>query len=133
MPSHSRLESLRHAARGLRLLVASQPNARIHLAAASGVTALGLLLHIDAGQWALLVLAISGVLCAEALNTALELMVDLASPEWHALARDVKDVAAAAVLLASAGAVGVGLFVLGPGLLQLLSPLAARLMAHLLG
>jgi diacylglycerol kinase (ATP) len=53
---------------------------------------------------------------AEALNTALELTVDLAQPEWHALARDAKDVAAAGVLICSLVAVVVGLVVFGPRL-----------------
>jgi diacylglycerol kinase (ATP) len=57
------------------------------------------------------------VLGAEALNTAIEFVVDLVSPQWHPLARDAKDVAAAAVLLASAAALGVGLLVFIPKLL----------------
>jgi diacylglycerol kinase len=57
------------------------------------------------------------VLGAEALNTAIEFVVDLVSPQWHPLARDAKDVAAAAVLLASATALGVGLLVFIPKLL----------------
>ena len=59
-------------------------------------------------------LAIALVMGAEALNTALEYVVDLASPEWHALARDAKDVAAAAVLVCSTGAAVVGLVVFVP-------------------
>jgi len=53
---------------------------------------------------------------AEALNTALEFAVDLAQPEWHALARDAKDVAAAGVLICSLAALVVGLVVFGPRL-----------------
>jgi diacylglycerol kinase len=67
-----------------------------------------------------LALAMALVLGAEALNTAIELVVDMAQPEWHALARDAKDVAAASVLLASVGAAVVGLWVLGPKLWALL-------------
>jgi diacylglycerol kinase len=57
---------------------------------------------------------------AEALNTALEAVVDLASPDEHPLARVGKDVGAAAVLVAALTAAGVGIFILGP-------PLFARL------
>lgn len=90
------------------MLFKSQVNARLHLLAATLVVALGWGLQVSASEWLALVLAMSAVFTSEALNTALELVVDLVSPEWHALARDAKDVAAGAVLLASMGAVVVG-------------------------
>ncbi len=117
--SVSRLASFGHALRGLRVLL-RQPNARIHAVAALLVTAAGWGLNITTGQWLAVVLAMALVVSAEALNTAVELVVDLASPEWHALARDAKDVAAAAVLLCSVGAGVVGVLVFGPALLRLL-------------
>lgn len=109
----SRLASFGHALRGLRVLL-SQPNARIHCMVAIVVVALGWWLGVSAMEWVALVLAMALVMGAEALNTALEYVVDLASPEWHALARDAKDVAAAAVLVCSIGAAVVGVLVLGP-------------------
>ena len=112
----SRLASFGHALRGLRVFV-SQPNARIHCAAAVVVVALGLWLGVSRLEWVALVLAIALVMGAEALNTALEYAVDLASPEWHPLARDAKDVAAAAVLVCSLGAAVVGLLVFVPYLM----------------
>ena len=115
----SRLASFGHALRGLGVLL-RQPNAQIHVAVALGVTALGLALQVSALEWCALALAMALVLGAEALNTAIELVVDMAQPEWHALARDAKDVAAAGVLLASVGAAVVGLWVLGPKLWALL-------------
>jgi diacylglycerol kinase len=116
MRSTSRLQSFAHALRGLKTLWAGQPNARIHGVVAVGVIALGAHTGLGAGEWALLALSIAVVIGAEALNTAIELVVDLASPEWHALARDAKDVAAAAVLIASLGALAVGLLVFWPRL-----------------
>lgn len=109
----SRLASFGHALRGLRVFV-SQPNARIHCGAALVVVALGWWLQVTAMEWVALVLAIALVMGAEALNTALEYVVDLASPEWHTLARDAKDVAAAAVLVCSIGAAVVGVLVFWP-------------------
>ena len=109
----SRLASFGHALRGLRVFV-SQPNARIHCVAALVVVALGWWLQVTAMEWVALVLAIALVMGAEALNTALEYVVDLASPEWHSLARDAKDVAAAAVLVCSIGAAVVGVLVFWP-------------------
>ena len=92
----------------------SQPNARIHCMAAAVVVALAWWLGVSQMEWVALVLAMALVMGAEALNTALEYVVDLASPEWHPLARDAKDVAAAAVLLCSVGAAVVGLLVFVP-------------------
>jgi diacylglycerol kinase (ATP) len=97
-----------------------QPNARIHAVAAVAVVALGWRLQISVNEWLAVVLAVVLVVAAEALNTALELVVDLVSPQWHALARDAKDVAAAAVLVCSVGAAVVGVLVFGPKLLGLL-------------
>ena len=114
--STSRLASFGHALRGLAVF-ARQPNARIHLAAAALVTGLCWWLQIDVLEWLFIILAIVVVLAAEALNTALEYAVDLASPEWSPLARDAKDVAAAAVLICSIGAAVIGVMVLAPYLL----------------
>ena len=113
--SVSRLASFGHALRGLKVLL-RQPNARIHAVVACGVVALGIWLHISASDWLAVVLAIGLGMGAEALNTALEFAVDLAQPEWHALARDAKDVAAAGVLVCSLAAAVVGLMVFGPKL-----------------
>lgn len=113
--SATRLASVGHAWRGLGVLLA-EPNARIHLGAACAVLLLGLALQVTPQQWALLALSCALVLSAEALNTALEHVVDIASPEWSEGARRAKDVAAAGVLIASIGAVVVGLIVFGPRL-----------------
>lgn len=109
----SRLASFAHALRGLRVFV-SQPNARIHCAAAAVVVLLAWWFGVSDMEWIALVLAIALVMGAEAMNTALEYVVDLASPDWHALARDAKDVAAAAVLVCSVGAAVVGAVVFWP-------------------
>ena len=105
----TRLQAFGHALRGVALLVRTQPHARFHLMASVAVVALGLVLHLSSWRWAAALAAIGLVVVAEALNTALEYAVDLASPQWHALARDAKDVAAGAVLLASLVALVLGL------------------------
>ena len=117
----SRLQSFAYALRGLRILFQSQVNARIHLVAAALVLGLGAGLALSAGEWIGLVVAITLVMVAEALNTALELVVDLASLQWRPLARDAKDVAAASVLLASIGALAIGAFIVLPKLWRLLA------------
>lgn len=84
---------------------------------------MGLWLGLGRLEWAVIVLAIGLVWMAEFVNTALEAVVDLASPDLHPLAKIGKDVAAAAVLAGAATAVLVGLLVLGPPLwLRLFGP-----------
>jgi diacylglycerol kinase len=80
------------------------------------VFALGLWLGLGRLEWAIILLAIAGVWMAEFINTALEAVVDLASPDLHPLAKVGKDVAAAAVLVGSLTAMLVGLLILGPPL-----------------
>jgi len=112
----SRLRAFRFAFEGVGYLVRTQPNARIHLAVTVAVVSLAAWLRVDREGWVWLVLAIGLVWAAEAFNTALEAVVDLASPETHPLAKASKDVAAAGVLLAAITAAAVGLLVLGPRL-----------------
>ena len=73
-------------------------------------------LNLDTVRWSVLVLTIGGVLAAETINTTVEAIVDLLSPEWHAQAKVAKDVAAAGVLILSLTAIVIGLLILGPPL-----------------
>jgi diacylglycerol kinase len=103
-------------------MLRTQRNAWIHAVASAAVFALGLWLGLDRIEWALIILTVGLVWMAEFVNTALEAVVDLASPTHHPLAKVGKDVAAAAVLVGAATAVVIGLLILGP-------PLQARLIA----
>jgi len=114
--STSRLDSFRHAFAGCCHLLQSQQNAWIHACATVAVVLLGLWLRLSPLEWAVIVLTIGLVWMAEFVNTALEAVVDLASPDLHPLAKIGKDVAAAAVLVGAVTAVVVGLLVLGPPL-----------------
>jgi len=116
----ARLRSFGHAFRGLALLLRTQPNARIHALATILVLAAALWFRLSLVEWALIALAVVCVWVAEALNTALELLVDLASPDPHPLAGQAKDVAAAAVLIAAIGSVVIGVLVFGPHVLRIL-------------
>lgn len=115
----SRLESFRHAGRGLWTLVASQHNARIHLLATLAALAIALAMGISRLEWCAIVVAIVMVWTAEALNTALEFLCDVASPEFHPLVENAKDIAAGAVLASAIGAALIGLLVFGPYLLRI--------------
>jgi diacylglycerol kinase (ATP) len=116
--SRSRLHSFRHAFSGLWYVLRTQRNAWIHAAITITVILLGFWLGLDRYDWALITIAICFVWLAEIINTALEAITDLASPEQHPLARVGKDVGAGAVLLASLTAIIVGLLILSPHLLE---------------
>lgn len=112
----ARLQSIRHALRGWKFVLKTQKNAWIHSLAATMVFVLGLWLNLPARDWAVLVLTIAMVFTAEFINTAIEAVVDLASPQKHPLAKVGKDVGAGAVLIAALAAVLIGLLILGPPL-----------------
>ncbi len=116
--SPSRLASFRNAFAGWWHVLRTQRNAWIHALATCVVVALGVYLSLDWQSWAILILAIGLVWTAEFVNTALEAIVDLASPELHPLAQVGKDVGAAAVLIAALVSVLIGLFILGPALAE---------------
>jgi diacylglycerol kinase len=114
-----RARSFGYAFDGLRWLVRTQPNFRIHLVIALLAVLLALALHLSLAELGLLALTIGLVLALEALNSALEALCDVASPTYHALIKVAKDVSAAGVLLASFSAVVVGLALFAPRLLAL--------------
>jgi diacylglycerol kinase len=118
MTFNGRLRSVKCALHGIRIMVTSQHNARIHGAATVAVIGVGLLLRLSASEWCWIVLAIVAVWMAEALNTAFELLTDVASPTFHPVAGKAKDVAAGAVLLSAVGSIIIGLLVLGPHIVR---------------
>lgn len=115
-----RLRSFVYAGRGIGVMLESQSNARVHGVATLAVVALGLALQLSRADWLFLVLAVVSVWASEALNTALEFLCDVASPDFHPLVGKAKDVAAGAVLICALGAAIVGFLVFGPPLLALL-------------
>lgn len=116
-----RISAFRDAARGFRVLLADEPHARFHAVATVLVLWLGFWLEISAAEWCAVILAIGMVWVGEAVNTAIEAVVDLVSPERHALAGKAKDIAAGAVLLAAVTAASVGGVVFLPKLWRVLS------------
>jgi diacylglycerol kinase (ATP) len=122
----ARVRSFGHAFRGCWYVLRTQRNAWLHVGIAATVFALGFWVRLDGIQWAIVVLAATLVFAAEFFNTAVEVVVDLASPKPHPLAKIAKDVAAAAVLGSAAGAVIVGMLLLGPPLLQRLEAALSR-------
>jgi len=113
-----RLRGFVDAFRGIGLVLWTQANARIHAAATVLVTAAGLWLHLSRSEWIEIAGVVTMVWVSEAVNTAVEFTIDLVSPEHRRLAGWAKDAAAGAVLLASIGAVVVGLLIFGPKLFK---------------
>ena len=118
----SRIASFRYAFQGWHHVFRTQQNMWIHGVIATVVFFLALWLRLPAHDWAMLVLTTAMVFAAEFMNTAIEAVVDLASPDKHPLAKIGKDVGAAAVLVAALAAILIGLLILGPPLwLKLIS------------
>lgn len=112
----SRIAAFGHAFRGWGYVLKTQQNAWIHSLVGTMVVVAGLWVGLSSGEWAILVLTIAIVFTAEFINTAIEAVVDLASPVHHPLARVGKDVGAGAVLVAALAGVIIGLLILGPPL-----------------
>lgn len=114
----SRFVSIKNALNGLWHVLKSQQNAHLHLIATIIVIVTGLWLGLSIANWVFLLLVIGMVWIAEFLNTALEVIVNLASPDQHPLAKVGKDVGAAAVLIAAVIALIIGIIILGPPLID---------------
>lgn len=110
----NRLRSFKYAFRGIGTLLKTQMNARIHLFVLVFVVAVGFLVDLNSGEWALVALAIGMVLSAESMNSALEFLADHTAPEWHDSVQKAKDLAAGSVLIAAAAALVIGLLVFIP-------------------
>jgi diacylglycerol kinase (ATP) len=108
-----RAKSFTYAIRGVWIFIKNTHNAWVHLVFLAIAIALGFYFSITVAEWMILFLAGGFVLVAEAFNTAIEIGVDLASPGYHELARDTKDVAAGAVLISATTAVISGVFIFG--------------------
>ncbi|MBA4420880.1 MAG: diacylglycerol kinase [Anaerolinea sp.] len=121
-----RIRSFMHAISGWWFVISTQRNTWIHATATTLVVLLASWLKLPARDWAILFLVIGLVWIAEFLNTALEAVVDLSSPQNHPLAKVGKDVGAAAVLISALVAVLVGLFIMGPPLLDKISTFATK-------
>ena len=117
----SRAQSFKYAFAGLASVFHTRGNILIHAIATFIVLGLAAWLKLERIEWALLILTISSVWVAEFFNTALEVVVDLASPDIHHLAKIAKDVGAASVLVAAFFSVVIGILVLGPPLFNRLA------------
>lgn len=114
-----RANSFVYAFKGIFTMLGTQPNAVIHLVATVIVVSFGFYFGLKKWEWCAIIICMALVWIAEALNTAIEFVVNLVSPDYHPLAGKAKDVAAAAVLIAALFAVIVGLIIFAPKFLYL--------------
>lgn len=111
-------KSFVYAGRGICVLLKTTHNAWIHVSVFVIAVVLGFFFHITRIEWVLITFAGGFVLVSEAFNTALEIDINLTSPTYHPYAKDVKDVAAGAVLLSALTALVVGILIFGPYLIN---------------
>jgi diacylglycerol kinase len=109
-----RIQSFGYAGRGIRLVFSSEANMKIHILIAVLVVICGFYFNISVSEWVFCLLCIGLVFSAEMINTAIENVVDLASPEHHELAGKAKDIAAGAVLICAIISVIIGLLIFIP-------------------
>lgn len=115
----ARLNSFRYAFRGLWTVIREEHNLRIHLVITAILIPSCILLHLSALEWALITICIALVLGLEFINSAIERISDKISPGQDPDIGKIKDIAAAAVLIAAVAAIVVGLIILIPKLLIL--------------
>jgi len=115
-----RIRSFVYAGRGIRLVFSSEANMKIHIVVATLVVICGFIFNINTTEWIACLLCIGLVFGAEMINTAIEDVVDLASPDHHELAGKAKDIAAGAVLICAIVSVIIGILIFLPKGLQLL-------------
>jgi diacylglycerol kinase len=120
---YTRTKAIRYALEGWWYVIQTQKNTWVHAFSSVAVILMGVWLTISRTDWAIIIITIALVWIVEVINTAIEALTDLASPDYSQLAKISKDVSAAAVLIAAAASVAVGLLILGPPLLDKLQSL----------
>ena len=116
-----RARSFGYAFAGIRTLLRDEHNSRIHAFAMACVVIAGFLFRISAMEWCVAALCCGAVLMAEAMNSAVEALADLVSPEYHPLVKKAKDVAAAGVLMMAIAAATAGLIIFIPRVVGIFS------------
>lgn len=114
-----RRKSFGYAFQGIATFFRTQHNAWIHVVAALLAVLTGFYLEINRNGWLWIILAIALVFITEMLNTAIEFLCDHISPEIHPNIKKVKDIAAAAVLIASLTAIAIGVIIFLPEFITL--------------
>ncbi len=117
------INSFKYALQGIKQSYKGEQNLKIHTVVAVLVIIFGFLLKINYLEWLICLVLIGLVLMAEFFNTAIEYVVDLASPKIHPLAKAAKDTASAGVLMMAIIATIIGLIIFVPKLLDIIMPM----------
>lgn len=110
--------SFGYAFNGLKIMIREEPNARIHLFAATCTVIAGILFKVSLHEWIALVFAIGFVISLEIVNSAIENIADFVSPGRDDMIRKIKDLSAAGVLVSAMTALLIGLIVFLPKIVQ---------------
>jgi diacylglycerol kinase len=116
----ARIQSTNNALRGVGIFIRATHNAWMHFFFGVLALFLGFLLEISTFEWLIIIITIAMVIITEAINTSIEIDIDLTSPNYHPYARDTKDVAAGAALLAVAMSGIIGLIIFLPKIIPLI-------------
>lgn len=116
----SRIRSTDNAWRGLFIMIKTTHNAWLEIFFGILALYMGFIFKITSVEWAILVFAIGLVLVSETINTAIEVDIDLTSPDYNIMAKDTKDISAAAVFLSCVVSGVVGVIIFGPRIISLL-------------
>ena len=117
--SRNLIQSFKYAINGLVTGFKKERNIKVDFFVACVVIIFGFVFSVSMTEWAVLVLCFTLVLSLEYVNTAIESVVDLASPEINPLAKVSKDVAAGAVLFSAINAVVIGIIIFLPKFIDL--------------
>lgn len=113
-------ESFKYATRGVIYIFKTERNFRFHVGVGLVIVVLMIYFHVSQSQAVFLTYAIGSVLILEIINTVLERVTDILKPRVHPYAAVMKDLMAAAVLIAAIGAVISGVLILGPYIMDAL-------------
>lgn len=109
--------SFKYAIAGIIIALKSERNFRIIVLFSIIAVSFGFYCNISKTEWLILLLCCSGVTVSEMINTAIEAIVDIISPKYHASAKKIKDISAGAVLIVSLFALAIGLILFLPYLI----------------
>jgi diacylglycerol kinase len=113
-----RLKSFTHAWSGIKTMLATEHNSRIHLVFTISVLVLAFVFHVSRLEFLLLFIVVSMVWTAELFNTCIEKVLDFLTLQKHPEIKRIKDMAAGAVMLASLSAFVVGAIIFIPKILN---------------
>lgn len=113
-----RLDSFKYAFRGIGFLIGDTPNAVIHVVMAIFALLFGLYFKIATWEWISIIIAIGLVIGLEAVNTSIEKMADIITTDHNEDIKKIKDIAAAAVLVAAIMALIVGVVIFVPKIIN---------------